>query len=210
MTRPKLYGICGSRAFRSVWAMEEVGVDYEHIPTHFIEESKTPEYLAINPNGRIPCLVDGDLKLFESMSINLYAAKTYGGDLYPSDPANEARAQQWSVWAISEIEPLQMQIVIQKFFTPEDKRNPAIIERATEGLQRPLKVLDDHLSKSAYLLGEDFTIADLNVAAVMQLIKAVQVDLSAFPNVTAWLDKCCARPSFERAQTKDDRPLMPS
>ena len=209
MSRPKLYGICGSRAFRSVWAMEETGVDYEHIPTHFVEESKTPDYLAINPNGRIPCLVDGDLTLFESMAINLYAAKTYGGALYPDNPADEARVQQWSVWAISEIEPHQMQIVIQKFFTPEDKRNPAIIERAAESLQRPLKVLDDHLSKRPYLLGDDFTVADLNVAAVMQIMKTVQVDISAYRNVTAWLEKCYARPSYERARTKDDRPLMP-
>lgn len=208
MSRPKLYGICGSRAFRSVWAMEETGIDYEHIPTHFAEESKAPEYLAINPNGRIPCLVDGDLTLFESMAINLYAAKTYGGSLYPDNPADEARAQQWSVWAISEIEPHQMQVVIQKFFTPEDQRNPAIIERATEGLQRPLNVLDEHLSKRPYLLGADFTIADLNVAAVMQILQVVQISLSAYPNVMAWRDKCYARPSYERARTKDDRPMM--
>ncbi len=210
MARPTLYGICGSRAFRSVWAMEETGVDYEHVPTHFVEESKAPEYLAINPNGRIPCLVDGDLTLFESMAINLYAAKTYGGELFPADPADQARAQQWSVWAISEIEPLQMQIVVQKFFTPKDKRDPSVIEKATEGLQRPLKVLDDHLAKQAYLIGDDFTIADLNVAGVMQILQAVEVDISAFPHVSAWIDKCYARPSFGRARTKDDRPMMPN
>ncbi len=210
MSRPTLYGMSGSRAIRSVWAMEETGVDYDHVPTHFVEESKAPDYLAINPNGRIPCLVDGDLTLFESMAINLYAAKTYGGALYPSDPADEARAQQWSVWAISEIEPLQMQIVVQKFFTPEDKRNPAVIERAAESLQRPLKVLDAHLSKSDYLLGDDFTIADLNVAGVMQIMKMVRVDIDPYPNVQAWLDKCYGRPSYERAQNKDDRPMMPN
>ena len=109
----KIYGIPGSRADRSLWAIEETGIEYEHIKTNFGEESKANEYLEINPNGRIPALVDGDLKLFESMAINLYLAKNYASDLYPTDPRDEAKANQWSVWAISEIEPLQMQIVQQ-------------------------------------------------------------------------------------------------
>ena len=109
----KVYGISGSRAIRALWGVEETGVDYEHVPTHFRGDAQSEDYLAVNPNGRIPALVDGELVLFESMAINLYLARTYGGDLYPTDPADEARAQQWSVWAISEIEPLQMQIVIQ-------------------------------------------------------------------------------------------------
>ncbi len=77
----KLYGIAGSRAMRSLWAAEEVGVEYEHVPTHFIGDSKKPDYLAINPNGRVPALVDGDVTLFESMAINLYLARKYGGAL---------------------------------------------------------------------------------------------------------------------------------
>ena len=96
----KLYGTPASRAMRSIWAAEEVGVDYELIPTSFLEESKTSEYLAINPNGRIPALVDGDLVLFESMAINLYLAKTYGGKLYPGNPHDEARALQWTIEAV--------------------------------------------------------------------------------------------------------------
>lgn len=207
MTLPQLYGMSGSRAFRSVWAAEEIGLDYEHIPTHFVDESKAADYLAKNPNGRIPCLVDGDLTLFESMAINLYLAKTYGGDLYPSDAADEAQAVQWSVWAISEIEPLQMQVVVQKFFTPEDKRDAAIIERASQSLDRPLKVLDAQLSTRSNLLGNDFTIADLNVAGVMQILTMIQFDLSPYKNVSAWLEKSYTRPSFAMAQAKDDRQM---
>ncbi|GIS52216.1 MAG: hypothetical protein Ct9H90mP27_7070 [Gammaproteobacteria bacterium] len=96
----KIYGIPGSRADRSLWAIEETGIKNEHIKTNFGEESKANEYLEINPNGRIPALVDGDLKLFESMAINLYLAKNYASDLYPTDPGDEAKANQWSVWAI--------------------------------------------------------------------------------------------------------------
>ena len=88
MSTVKLYGTSKSRALRSIWAIEETGIEYEHIPTSFAGDSKKPEYLAINPNGRVPSLVDGDLVLFESMAINLYLAKKYGGALYPTNPAD--------------------------------------------------------------------------------------------------------------------------
>lgn len=200
MSRPILYGIPGSRALRSIWAIEETGIDYEHVPIHFAGDTRTAEYLAINPNGRIPALVDGELKLFESMAINLYLAKTYGGDLYPSDPADEARTWQWSVWGISEIEPLQMQIVIQKLFTPEDKREVSVIENAQQALERPLGVLDAHLAERDWLLGNGFTIADLNVASVMLLLDMVKLDFSHHRNARRWADACGARPALARAQ----------
>ncbi len=200
MSKPVIYGISASRAFRSIWAIEEVGVDYEHVPTSFRGDAQQPEYLAINPNGRIPALVDGDVTLFESMAINLYLAKRYGGSLMPADPAGEAQANQWSVWAISEIEPLQMQIVIQNFFTPEEERDQEVIERAGKALQRPLKVLDSTLAAHPYLLGDQFTIADLNVAGVMDLLTMVQFDLSAWPNVQRWLASCQERPSYAKGK----------
>ena len=98
-----IYGVSGSRAIRSLWAIEETGIEYKHVATHFFNDSKTDDYLAVNPNGRIPALVDGDLTLFESMAINLYLTKKYAPALYPDNEANEARANQWSVWGISEI-----------------------------------------------------------------------------------------------------------
>jgi len=202
LAKPKLYGISSSRAIRSIWAIEEVGIDYDHIPTHYVEDSKAPDYLAVNPNGRIPTLVDGDLTLFESTAINLYLTKTYGGDLYPKSAADEAQAIQWTVWVMTEIEPLQMQIVMQKIFTPEEKRKPEIIERATKGLDRPLKVLDAHLADRTHLIGDSFTVADLNVAGVMLILNAIELDLSAYPNVSRWMKDCHARPALERAQNK--------
>jgi glutathione S-transferase len=182
--------------------MEETGVDYEHVPTNFRDDSKRPDYLAVNPNGRIPALVDGDLKLFESMAINLYAARTYGSGLYPANQTDEARTWQWSVWGISEIEPLQMQMVIQKLFVPDDKRDLGVIERAGESLARPLKVLDQALAGRDWLLGDSFSIADLNVAGVMHLLQMIDFDLSAFGNVGRWAQNCYDRPSFQRAQSR--------
>lgn len=199
MSKTKLYGISGSRALRAIWGIEEVGIEYEHVPVTFGADSKGPEYLAVNPNGRIPALVDGDVRLFESMAINLYLAKRYGGALYPTSVEDEAKAWQWSVWAISEIEPLQMQIVIQKLFTPEDKRNPKVIEGAQNNLQRPLKVLDAALAGRSWLIGNQFSVADLNVAAVMHLMKMIKFSYTDHANVQRWADACYGRPALARA-----------
>ena len=203
MSTRKLHGVAGSRAIRSLWAIEEVGVPYEQVAAHFIEDSKKPEYLVVNPNGRIPALVDGDLVIFESMAINLHLARTYGAGLYPTDPDDLARTEQWSIWAISEIEPYQMAIVVQKFFTPEEKRSERAIESSGKALARPLAVLDAALADRDYLLGDTFTIADLNVSAVMLLLQMIEFDLSPFPNVQRWTGACYARPALAAAQARD-------
>ena len=198
----KLYGTPGSRALRSIWAAEEVGVDYELIPTSFLEESKTSEYLAINPNGRIPALVDGDLVLFESMAINLYLAKTYGGKLYPSNAQDEARALQWTIWGMTELEPHLIPMVLHKMFLPEDQRDPAVVSKAEAEVERPLAVLDAHVSDREYLLGGDFTIADLNLAGALSTANFVSYDISKFENAARWMSRCAGRPSFARAREK--------
>jgi glutathione S-transferase len=200
MSKPRLYGIANSRALRSIWAIEETGIEYEHVAVNYMEESKQEDYLAINPNGRIPALQDGELVLCESMAINLYLAKTYAGELYPKDAAGEAKAWQWSVWGISEIEPLQMQIVYQKLFMPEDRRDAGIIATAEKGLQRPLAVLDAELAGRNWLLGDAFSIADLNLAAVMDLLTMVDVDYSGFQNASRWAAACYSKPSYARAK----------
>ena len=202
MNKPKLFGISGSRALRAIWGIEEVGIDYEHVPVTFGADSKTVDYLSVNPNGRIPALIDGELHLFESIAINLYLTKRYGGALYPTNANDEAKAWQWSVWAISEIEPLQMQIVVQKLFTPEEKRNPKVVEGASKGLQRPLKVLDAALADRDWLIGNRFSVADLNVAAVMHLMKMINFTYAEHTNVQRWADACYARPALARALAK--------
>ena len=200
MSKLKLYGIANSRALRSLWAIEECGVEYEHIPIGFMEEAKTEDYLAINPNGKIPALVDGDLILFESMAINVYLAQRYAKSIYPSDQTEEALVLQWSVWAISELEPPQMEMVIDMFITPKKKRSDDTRRRAERKLEHPLTVLDEHLAEKEWLVGKNFSIADLNVAAVMQLLKLVKFDYSNFRHVKQWADSCYARPAFSRAK----------
>ena len=103
MSKLKIYGVPQSRAYRTLWMANELGLDYENIPIHFADGSaKTPEYLAVNPNGRIPAIDDNGFKLWESMAINLYLAKKHASGLSPKTMEDEAQAIQWSFWAITE------------------------------------------------------------------------------------------------------------
>ncbi len=198
----KLYGIPGSRALRSIWAAEETGVDYELVATHFIGDSKKPDYLALNPNGRIPTLVDGDLVLFESMAINLYLAKKYDGGLQPKTEDDQARAVQWSFWGMTELEPPLMAIFLNRIMLPEDQRDATAADAAEEQLGRPLKVLEAQLEGRDHILGGPFTIADLNVASVLSFATFTGVDLAKYPNVGRWLGASLSRPAAKAGRSK--------
>ncbi|HTC02344.1 MAG TPA: glutathione S-transferase N-terminal domain-containing protein, partial [Xanthobacteraceae bacterium] len=105
MASLRIYGVARTRAFRALWVAEELGLDYEHLPIEIGEAgARTPEFLAINPNGRLPVIVDDGFVLFESLAITLYLAKKHAtGTLYPGTPHGEALAWQWSFWAIGEV-----------------------------------------------------------------------------------------------------------
>jgi glutathione S-transferase len=197
----KIYGVSGSRAQRTLWAAEEMKLDYEHVPTNFMEDSKKPEYLAINPNGRVPAMVDGDLVLFESMAINLYLARRYGGELWPASDADQARAVQWSFWGIAELEHLLIEILMNRVMLPEAERNAALADADEQKAARPLLVLDAHLADRDYVLGPNFTIADVNVAGVLVLTQMTHVDLGPYPNVKDWLERCTSRPAALKARS---------
>jgi len=198
----KLYGVPASRAFRSLWALEEIGVEYELVTTNFIDDVKKPEYLAINPNGHIPALVDGEVKLFESMAINLYLARKYDGGLQPKTLEDEARAVQWSFWGMTETEPPVMQMIRHRIMLPEDQRDESEAQAGQEALAKPFGVLDGVLADREYLLGGAFSIADLNVASVLSMGNFVRMDVSGFPKAKSWLEACLSRPAVPRAQRR--------
>jgi glutathione S-transferase len=197
----KIHGTSMSRAARSLWAAEELGVKYEHVPVA-VPDTRKPEHLKINPNGHIPALEDGGTIVWESMAINLYLAEKYGkGTLWPASVEDHAACYQWSFWAMTELEPSLMQILINRVFAPPEQRNEAAVAKGIEDLQKPLKVLDDYLHNREYILGKQFTIADLNVATVLSLVMFAKLDLSSTPAVQNWLQKCVGRPASQKAAT---------
>ena len=189
-----LYGSMASRAHRVVWMLKELAVPFEHVPVSFTDGStRRPEFLRINPNGRVPVLDDGGFVIYESMAINLYLARKHGGPLAPDGIQEESLAAQWSFWVVTEIEkPLLFAAANRRLFSTHDESLAAI---GLNKLDRPLKVLDAHLAKSAWLLGDRFTVADLNVATVMDLAPQCGISLNGWPNVKAWHEHCLARPA---------------
>ena len=131
----KIYGVARSRAFRTLWMAEELRLDYEHVKVDFADGgTRAPAYLAVNPNGHVPAIDDNEFILWESMAINLYLAKKHGlGSLYPTSLESEARAWQWSLWGMTELERNVLTAMFNRAVLPEDKRDAAAADAAEQG-----------------------------------------------------------------------------
>ena len=197
----KIYGVARSRAFRTLWMAGELGLDYEHVKLDFADGStRRPDYLAINPNGHVPAIDDGGFRLWESMAVNLYLAKKYGGGgLYPQRLEDEARAWQWSFWGMTEIERPALAVLMNRI-GPEDRRDAVAADEGERALATPLKVLDAAVATTPFLLGGEFTVADLNVASILVWARQARVDLAAVPKAAAWLKLCHDRPAAQAAR----------
>ena len=190
----KIHGIARSRAFRCIWAAEEAGLPYEVVPVGFGPEHKAA-VTAVNPNGKIPALQDGALTLFESLAINLHIAGKAGAPLMPAGD-DGSRALQWTLWAAAEAEPAHQQWAYNTYVLPAERREPAGAAAGAEALRGRLKVLEEHLAAGGpWLLGKHFTIADLNLAAVLYGSWFNGFDYADFPRVKGWLDACLTRPA---------------
>jgi glutathione S-transferase len=202
----QLYGNPRSRAMRCLWMLEEMGEPYELIEKSTrTDELQSAEYLRLNPNARIPTLVDGDMVLWESMAINIYLAQKYEGPMHCTSPEVLGLAAQWSFWAMLEMEGLLLDLLQHRAVLPEFARDASYAERDELLLRKPLQVLNNSLRKRDHLAGGDFTVADLNVASILVWGKMGRLDLSTHPDVARWLDSCLARPAYSRVRDRTRR-----
>ena len=193
-----IYGSPRSRTLRVLWAAAELGLDYQHIPLEADDPALKGEYfLRLNPAGAIPTIVDDGFALSESMAINLYLAKTYGGaPFYPVGAQEEADAWRWSLWAQGALEPW-----VQRDGFMSELREVAgdvLAARSHAGLA----VLERALSQRAWLIGDHFTVADLNVAGVLSPSRAAQIDFASAACTREWLARCYGRPAALAARAK--------
>lgn len=183
VSMPTLYGALPSRTFRCLWMLEEVGIAYEWVRIT-AQDMASPEYRALNPNGKMPVLRDGHLTLWESLAINLHIAAKYGSSpLWPSRLEDQALVLQWSLWAVNELEPHVVAALADP--APDADRYAARLAPA-------LAVLDLSLRNSRFLLGPMLTAADINVAGILGSLLATPVPLTA-PHAARWLRQCLAR-----------------
>jgi glutathione S-transferase len=195
----RIYGSAKSRTVRVLWMAGELGLAYDHkdwLPRS--PETRTPEYRALNPNGRVPTIDDDGFILSESMAINFYLAKKHRSPLYPSDPKHEALALQWSLWETDRLDRQIVNYVRHAKDLPAAERKPEIADAAWKEVAPALDVLEAALAKSAWLAGPAFSVADVNVAAA--LYRALAIDLGKWPHLQAWLQRCWERPAAKQAR----------
>lgn len=215
-----IYGVYRSRASRNLWLAHEIGLPFRHVPViqaYRLPDpaapdaplnSRSPSFLAVNPNGHIPSIDDDGLVLHESLAINLYVAKRYGGDLGPADMREDGEMTMWALWAATEVEPHALQVMYHRAAKPEAERDPAIAAAAVDALRAPLAVLDAALTGSRHLVGGRFTVADINVADVVRYALAAPELFAGAPAVKTWIDTLHARPGFR--QMADGREREPA
>jgi GSH-dependent disulfide-bond oxidoreductase len=189
--------------FKALIALEELGLPYT---TKWIDITKgqqtTPEYLAINPNNKIPAITDPDgpdgkpITIFESGAI-----MTYLGDktkkLLPQSGAARYTTLEWLFWGAAGIGPMGGQFGYWGHFAKE--KNPPAIERYKTEVDRLLRVADTRLASSKFLGGDEFTIADINSFTYARGVPRFGIDMSPYPNVTRWVQSIDARPAVQRA-----------
>ena len=193
-----LYGHPMSRAHRVMWMLRELDIPFEHVPTDFLRGgNKTPQFLLLNRNGKVPVLDHDGVRIFESFAINLYLARVFPSALSARSLVEEGQILQWCFWAVNEIEKTLFVACENLFLFPPASRRPHEARLALDKLDRPMRVLDAHLARNGYLVGDRFTVADLATAGMMTLIPIAEVDIAAYPHVGRWLDGCLARPAAD-------------
>jgi glutathione S-transferase len=193
----KLYGFGPTRSLRAMWGLKELGIDFEFIPVNLLAgEHKTPKFLAINPAGRVPVLVDGDITVPESAAIILYLADKYPEKgLLPEALADRAEVYRWIMFAMTELEQPLWRIAKHRAVYPKEKRIPADITLAREEFTEMAKVLDTHMQGRQFIVGDRFSAADCVTAYLMDWASIIEGLLQPHRNLQAYLDRLYARQS---------------
>lgn len=195
----KVYFAPFARSLRILWTLEELNAPYEPVRVQFPPKVVQPDYLNINPLGQIPTLIDGDIKLFESVGACEYVNETVGGDLaITAGQPGRADYLQWLWFGEATLAP-PLGAMVRQTFGPEDSRNPTALAEAKASLFERLSLIEARLEGRQYLAGDRFTLADISVAYCLNLGGMLRVAGEFTPNVAAYFERMKARPAFQAA-----------
>ena len=198
----KLYGFAPSPNTWQVRALAaHLGVPLDFVALDFTKgESRTPVFLAINPTGRTPALTDGDFKLWETLAVMQYVAGKKANALWPDDARSRADIARWQSWNLAHWNrdawaPVLSERLVKKIFNlgPPDE---AVIAKGVEAFNKEAAMLDAHLGKRKYLVGDALTIADFAVVAPLFYAKEADLSLGSFPQLRAWSERVMALPCW--------------
>lgn len=198
----KLYFVPRTRSTRPRWMLEELGIPYELVRMDPKQgDNKHPEYLKLNPLGHVPTLVEGDQVLFESAAICMQLADRHPEkNLAPALASPErGKYYQWIFFAMCELEPQLVAVMLHEVFLPEKLRDAKAAQEAKEKFQKAARLLDEHLLDRSFVLGADFSAADIVLCSVLNWARWLGTLEEGFPNVQHYIDRCMARPAAKRA-----------
>ena len=186
---------------KAVWALEELALPYEHIPAGgSFGGLDTPDFLAMNPNGRVPVLRDEGLTLWESHAIVRYLSAEYGsGLLFPLEPVDRAPVDQWTDWVATTFQPAWIAVFWDLVRTPPAQHDRGRIERGIAATLRCFAMLEQRLRDMPYLGGRDFTYADIVAGVALYRWTTMDIDRPDLPAVAAWHQRLKERPAFQKA-----------
>lgn len=204
-----VYGFPKSRSLRTTWLLEELGQPYDyHLVDLSKNEHRTPEYLAINPGGKVPALRDGDLLLTESGAITNYLCDRFpqAGLIPPVGSAERARHDQWSFFVIGELEQPLWTMGKAKFALPEPQRVRAILPTAEWEFQRALEIFSQGLGDKPYILGERFQAVDILLGHTLFWATAFKQPVEQV-NLLRYAERVGSRPALAAARAREERAL---
>lgn len=197
----KLYHMPQSRSLRVRWMLEEIGVPYEIVQKSMHDGSlKTPEYLKLHPHGAVPTLQDGDLTIYESGAICLYLADKYPDAKLAPPISSPQRGlyYQWVLYAIATIEPPILKVFLNTIQLPEAERQPKVAEEGRTQFKAVCDVVTNALKGKQYLLGDQFTAADIMVGGTLGWASMMGL-LADHPALQEYVQRINQRPAAQRA-----------
>jgi glutathione S-transferase len=192
----KLYGFGPTRSLRALWGLKELDADFEFVPVNLAAgEHKHPDFLRLNPAGKVPVLVDGDLVLTESAAIVLYLAEKYRDKgLLPADLKERAQAYRWLMFAMTELEQPLWRIARHTFLYPEAKRLPDDVVIAREEFAAMATILNNHMEGRQFIVGDSITVADCVTVYLIDWADEQHM-IGDFRQLRAYLERMYARPN---------------
>jgi glutathione S-transferase len=191
----KLYEFAPTRSIRARWTLQELGVEFETVSVNLLAgENRCPEFLAINPAGKVPVLVDSDTLLTESLAIALHLAEKYPEKGFaPTDPCARAQLMRWLLFTTTELEQPLWRITRHTRLYPEDRRLPGDVALARDEFAAMAKGLDRHMEEREFVVGDSVTVADFVLAYTLDWAQILSL-LDELPRLEGYMMRMYARP----------------
>lgn len=189
-----------SNVQKVLWVADELKLRYERADIGGpFGGNDTPEYLKLNPNGKVPTIIEDDgWVMWESNAITRYLAAKYGdGTLYPADLRVRASAERWMDWQTNTVSPQMVGVFRGLVRTPPEKRDPAAIAKARDGLARLMGILDAHLAQSDYVAGPAFTVGDIPLGIAAWRWFEMPIEREDYPHLRRWFERLAERPPYQ-------------